>query len=50
MRKKIRDDENLNEMLSDKDKRIIDEETEKLMEWLKENPNATEEEIEQKKE
>jgi len=32
-----------------KKKRIIDDETEKLLEWLADNPNATEEEIEKKR-
>jgi len=49
MRKKINEEDGVGELLSDKEKRIIDEETEKLMDWLRENPNATEEEIEQKK-
>jgi hypothetical protein len=49
MRKKLNEEEGLNEMLSDKEKRILDDATEELMEWLKENPNATEDEINEKK-
>jgi len=48
MRKRSQDD-SLGEMFSDKEKRIIDDETEKLLEWLADNPNATEEEIEKKR-
>jgi len=45
MRKRLGDNENL----TPKEKKILDEATQEILDWIKDHPNATKEEIEKKK-
>jgi len=49
MRKRLDKDDLLSDMLSDQDKKAIRDATDELENWLKNNPNATAEEIDEKR-
>jgi len=50
LKKRIKDEDDIFSMLTDEERRKIKEVSDELLDWLQENPNATKEEIEKKKE